>query len=201
MGVILFLIFLLLFKACKDKDDEDFIVVPIPEVIIKSDTIYVPSPVDRDKDNPKKEYVYKYKDSIVKIPNPINQDLLDKYNQAQDSLSKMKMYIEAIQIREYVTTYENEYYKMNIYSEVQGYMLKEAPEVTIKARSIDIDISKFKKYKLLYGGKIEYNIGTLDNRNPFNVEILGGIKLKNDDVILGSFGVDKSIGAGYLRSF
>lgn len=88
-------------------------------------------------ENPTPEVIYDtiYRDSIVeKIivkENPVNQELLTKYKEAKDSLSKLELYKSAVTQRKYKDVFEDSNQTITVTSEVTG---------TLERQQIDYDI-------------------------------------------------------------
>ena len=94
------------------------------KVIIKDKIVEIPG----------KQGEIEYKDNFIPYPveNPVNSDLLEKYNNLKNEFEKEKLYKEAITVNEYNEIYEDSTVKIDIYSKVQGKLLKQAPKYFIK---------------------------------------------------------------------
>ena len=135
--------------------------VPAKEGVL--DTIYLPEPF------------------IVDIPNPVNQELLDKYTTLKDSVAKVKMFKEAITENEYNETYEDENVKIDVYTKVRGKLLKQAPNYFIKPSKITIQdttaiITPYTPKPHLYGG---IEIGVNIPKNNYKPIIKGNLIFQN----------------------
>lgn len=73
---------------------------------------------------------------VVKKKNPVNQNLLKQYKEAKDSLSQMKLYKEAITIRDYEETYEDDNQKVKVSSKVIGSLLSQKIKYDILPKEI-----------------------------------------------------------------
>lgn len=91
-----------------------------PQPIIKYDTIFKDSLVEK----------------VVRVENPVNKELLAKYNSAKDSLSKLQLYKSAITERTYFETYLDNNQTIQVKSEVIG---------TLKRQQLTYDIPKLTK--------------------------------------------------------
>lgn len=158
---LIILILLLLLIKCPSKETTSVSIPPKtnsfqtvnPEPIVLRDTIRLKGEV-----------------RIIEKENPINQELLNKYNQAKDSLEKQKLYKEAITERTYKETFEDSVQTIEVESKVIGELESQTISYTIKPNKEKIQ---------LYGG-IETNIPTQINR-PFNIGL--NLQLKNKNKI------------------
>lgn len=93
-----------------------------------------------DKPEPVVVYDTIYKDNIIEKlvvkENPVNQELLEKYNQATDSLSKLILYRDAITIRDYKQVFKDMNQEITILSKVTGTL--ESQEVAYDIHSTSI---------------------------------------------------------------
>lgn len=89
----------------------------------------------------------------VKAEGRTNTLLLEKY---KDSLTTLKerfeMYVDAVTIREFSNTFEDEYLKLTISGEVQGKLNYLKPDYTIKEREVEVAVPE-KRFGIgIYGG-------------------------------------------------
>ena len=92
-----------------------------------------------EKPEPIVHYDTIYKDKIVVKENPVNKELLTKYEQATDSLEKLKLYRDAITIRDYKQTFKDKNQEITVSSKVTG---------TLERQEISYDIPSYQvKYK------------------------------------------------------
>ena len=199
IGIIIILLLTLI--KCNNRDIQ-YIEVPI---VIKVPEIKGEFTLDKPKEIKKDSIVYKYRDRIITTPNPLNEELLKEYELAvkeRDSLKQEQLFFNSIEIRDYNSKFEDEYLSLEIMSKTQGKLLEISSSYTIKERAIkeDIKVPIPNKVSFYIGGKI--NLPTdLNINNSINLEGLGGIKLKNDNIILGSYNTDKQVGIGYMFNF
>lgn len=97
-------------------------VITNPQPVVKVDSLYLSSGEIR----------------LVSIPNPVNQELLTKYNQAKDSLSKLQVYKDAITEREYIEYLSDSVQTVTVRSKVIGTLT----EQIISYRTNPITITK-----------------------------------------------------------
>jgi hypothetical protein len=142
--------------------------VEIPKIIKQTDTIYKPVPVR------------------IEVPEPGMDELLDKYASTMDSLERLKMFVDAITVREYNNTFEDDTIKIDTWSKVRGELLAQSNLYEIKPRSItvpvEIEIPRFNAL-FLYGGT-RYSL--IDKTPAFEAKII--FKNKRDNLL--SIGVD-----------
>lgn len=157
--------------------------IPVPEVKKEFDTIYLPSP--------------------IKV-NPANKDLLKKYNEAQDSIAKLNLYVEAVKEREYDTIYSDTVQSIKVYSKVQGKLLKQQLSYNIYPDTIQIDtavktnIKLPVKNKVFILGEVGQDITNIQSISPV---FKGSLVLKNKKDNILSLGIDSNknifIGFGF----
>lgn len=170
------------------KPDQDPIIkivtktITIPGKDGKLDTIYMPQP----------HYV----------TNPVNSKLVEEYDALKDSLGKKQAYIDAITQREYNEVYEDSLVKIDVYTKVQGKMLKQAPKYYVKPITVTYtDTIKIPAPKLrnkLLGG-VEYGTDIKFSNPVFKGNIL--LQNKKDNILSVSYDTDKRIWIGYTISF
>lgn len=164
--------------------------VTIPATSGKSPIIINPKPLTQVRDS------LIYKDSLIITENPFNKELADKYISLESETARLKEYINSIQIRKYQIPFENDTIKIVGDIEVQGELKSLKYNWIIKQQIYDIPVEiKKPTINLLLGGSVS-NTVKLDK---FNINANVGIQRKNEDLILGSYGIlDKSIQVGYL---
>ncbi len=153
--------------------------VPVPGIDGKTDTIYKPVPIR------------------VEVPERGMNDLLDKYASTLDSLERLKMFIDAITVREYNNTFEDDTIKISTFSEVRGELLKQSNEYYIKPRTIvvdtviDVQIPRSNSFYLAGGVRSSFPIET-------PVGVLKGVFINKKNNMLGlEAGTDGSFGVFY----
>lgn len=88
-----------------------------PQPVVKWDTIYKDRIVEK----------------VVPKENPVNKELLRKYQEAQDSITKLNLYRDAITTRVYEETYEDSVQTITVLSEVTGTLEKQSLSYTIQS--------------------------------------------------------------------
>lgn len=187
-AIIAILVFVLFFKGCGKETETITVKVPEvsgdfeeqgPEYIIKRDTIYVT------------KWKTKTKTVEIETPNPVNDSLAIAYQNIKDSLGRYKLYLDAIQIKTFENTFEDEYLKLSLTGRVQGDLLGITPKYTIKEREIETEIESAKLRFLLGGG-----IGNNLNFNDFTYR--GNLGLQNAKGNIIRAGYSKMRGEDYI---
>lgn len=81
---------------------------------------------------------------VVEVENPINKELLKKYNDAKDSIQKLKVFKESIRERLYVETLTDSIIRITVKSETVGTLKSQNISYTTKAREIEVNTGKRK---------------------------------------------------------
>jgi len=152
--------------------------VPIPGVEGKTDTIYVPKPI------------------LVEAPKETDTHL-EAYLATKDSLERLRLYLDAITIREYRNEFEDDTIKIDTWSRVRGELLAQSNEYYIKPRTIafdtviDVQIPQFNELFLYGGGKYSF----IDKSMGFEAKLI----FKNKKNNLLSIGIDSDgmVSGGY----
>lgn len=190
-NIILLIIIFFLFRGSETPEPEIIIqdrVIEIPGKDGKLDTVYLPTPI-----------------SIV---NPVNTELLSKYNSLKDTVAKLELFKTVIAEREYNEVYEDSIQKITIYTKVQGKLLKQAPKYQIKPSTITIKDTTIINYnkpptnKLLLGIEtgLPLNNFTKKETIDFNPVIKGSVYFQNkrSNIITIGFDSNETIWAGYI---
>jgi hypothetical protein len=196
LAVIAILLFILWVKSCDDNKQTTDVVVPeVSNELPKQEPIYIT----------KKDTVYitkwRYKDKIVHVQtkNPVNDSLAIAYQQAKDSLDRFKLYLSAIQIRDFTTHFEDDYLDLTVDGQVQGELKWLKPNYIVKERTIQVP-QKQVAFRLLLGGQVQNNLQFSDfnyNANlglqnaKGNIFRVGYSKLSGQDYIM--LGYDFSV--------
>lgn len=90
------------------------------------------------------------KKEMVRVANPINQDLLKRYKDLNDSVSRLEQYKEVITERTYKETYTDSTQSITVESEVIGTLKSQKVDYKIFPQTIEVK-TKTQKYHL-YGG-------------------------------------------------
>ncbi len=188
----LFVVIYLLNTCEGSKDDPKIIEIEVPE---KNGSFEPAKPEHQDAEEPT---LIQWKDREISVPNPVNEDLLKKYQVLEDSLSKKEaeyqrllMFVSAIQIREYSQTFEDSLVKIDVFGKVQGEIQSMQSNYTIKPTKIRAK-QKQTVFRLLAGLEFGNNLQFNDFRYKANLgfqnaqgNILktGYEKLNNEDYI------------------
>lgn len=136
----------------------------------------------------------RWKDSIIPAPpNPVNKDLVDQYQTAKDSISRLNLYIEAIQERQFAQTFEDEYLKATASGLVRGELLGLSLDYTIKPRMIEAPQTRFR----LLGG---FSIGNNTELSGFRWKASMGLQNAQGNIFRLGYGSGETIWIGYEAS-
>jgi len=190
-NILLIIVILFLFRSSETPEPEIIIkdrIVEVPGKDGKLDTIYLPKPIN--------------------IKNPINTELLSKYNSLKDTVAKLELFKTVIEERDYNEVYEDNIQKITIYTKVQGKLLKQAPKYEIKPSTIvikdttTINYNKPPTNKLLIGLEtgLPLDIFTKKEIGIINPVVKGSIYFQNkkSNIITAGFDSNKTIWAGYI---
>ena len=149
IGILIAIIIFLSFKACKKPTIETVEVpirveVEVPVVVKEFDTILEPIPVK------------------VVGETKIDSTYYYKYLEAKSMLIKDSLFKEAITIREYKETVEDDTIKIDVYSKVRGSLIQQQIGYETKPRSIILDtiMDVPVKYKSKLGAGFEIGVPT-----------------------------------------
>jgi len=156
--------------------------VPIPGIEGRTDTIYVPKPI------------------LVEVPKETDTHL-EAYLATKDSLERLRLYLDAITVREYRNEFEDDTIRINTWSRVRGELLAQSNEYFIKPRTIvfdtviDVQIPRYNQFYLAGGIRSQFPIET-------PVAVLKGVFINKNNNMLGlEAGTDGSWGAFYGIKF
>ncbi len=90
------------------------------------------------------------KTEVVEIKNPVNQDLLNRYNGLKDSIAKIDFVREVITERSYKEIFKDSTQTITVESEVIGTLVNQKVSYHIPAQQVEVK-TKTQKYHL-YGG-------------------------------------------------
>lgn len=96
-----------------------------PEPIVRYDTIYKAGET-----------------KIVERPNPINQELLNQYNNLKDSIEKQNFVEDALTERTYKETYKDSTQQITVTTEVIGSMKSQKVDYTVFEQQAEISTNK-----------------------------------------------------------
>lgn len=134
-----FIVALLFFKACESNEPE---LVTIPKQkgefkeVTNPEPINIPYPVEVIK------WKTKYDTIEVEIPNNYDKEYLTLYLQAKDSLERLKMFADAIGVREYNILLEDSLVKTENHFKTRGELLSFKQSYTLKERQVEINPNK-----------------------------------------------------------
>ena len=167
----------------------------------KVKTIDIPSQVGSfTSSNPEPITLYetvevKGETEYIKVPNPINKELLDKYNQAKDSIDKLKLFKEVITERKYVEVFEDSVQKITVETNVIGTLLNQRVDYKTKAKKIEIKSSKRLEFYLGVNTLIPIETPTVNGLTPLAIGIDVKV-LTNNKVFSLGINSNKTIMAG-----
>lgn len=113
--IIAVLMVLLITNGQKDKqpikipEKENSFTVENPQPVIQWDTIYKDNVVEK----------------LVMRENPVNEELLKKYTEAKDSLEQLKLYRDAITVRDYEQIFRDAHQTITVKSKITGTLLRQ----------------------------------------------------------------------------
>ena len=191
LNVALIVVIAFLFKPQK-KESFSVLVkekeITIPAKVGAFDTIYNPQQISP---------------TIKLVKNPINQKLLSQYNSLLDSISRLQFVKQVITEREYSEAYEDNFIKIDIYTNVIGTMLKQAPKYVIKTSKVIVRDTVTIHYNKPPTNKI---LGGLEVGVPIEgeqIRVKGSMYLQNKKYNILSVGFDnrKTVWLGYIVKF
>jgi len=183
---IILLVIVLFLVNCQGEKEIKLITVSIPEKSGSFDFRDNPVPVTKEQPG--------------KHPKPeiIREQVIDStyyfaYIALQDSIARQKMFEDAITIRQYFETFEDETQKIDVYTDVRGSMLRQKVDFTIFEAQMDVEVEipQFNELFLYGGGKYSF----VDKSMGFEAKLI----LKNKKNNLLSIGIDSDgmVSGGY----
>jgi hypothetical protein len=152
-------------------------VIPIP---IKYDTVYKDSVV--------------YKDKVVKITNPVNVELAESYLKAKDSITRLNLYIAAIEIKRYKEVFDDSNVTITVDAETTGKLNWVKPSYVIKERKVILPV---RVKQTVFAAYLGGGFGISKDITPsFTGNV--GFQNKRGDIILGGYAVDGTVSATYI---
>ena len=174
---------ILMLSTCDNKN-KNIKIVKIPEVVIKSDTVFIEKKINTIQ--------IKYKDGTAVV----NKDIYENYNKEIDTVKKKEIFVESITIREYKNTViDNDTAKVIVNSKVQGKLLSVQADLFIKEKEIKLEINKNPRLSLVTGIDLYYN------KLEFNPVINAGIQTRNGNTYKIGTALDKSVMIGFSKTF
>lgn len=145
------IIIVLLMVIFTDSSKEKKITVTIPEEQgqFKTDTV-----VNTVHDT---VTVIKWETKTVTVNAKVNDTLVHSYTQLTDSLQRLHMYLDAITLRNYKKTFNDDYFRLDVTGQVQGKVNTMNIDYTIKERQVDTIIKiPRKKFGVGVFGGLDY---------------------------------------------
>jgi len=138
-------------------------------------------------------YVDRWREVEVSVKNPVNQDLIDRYQNATDSITRLNLYIQAIQERQFAETFEDEYLRADVSGLVRGELLGLNLDYTIKPRTIEAPETRFR----ILGG---FSIGNNSELSQFRWKASIGLQNGQGNIFRLGYGDNETIWLGYEAS-
>lgn len=179
LAIVGLLIYILLFTGSEivevkipSKENSFEIKDPIPEVRI--DTVEVEVLVNGKK---------VIEEKIVEVENPVNKELLQKYEEAvksKDSLQQLKIFKEAVKERRYTETLQDSVQTITVKSEVVGTLKSQSISYKTKEQVLKVKVKKirpsiyvggFSRIPTIVGEEISFGVqlNIVNKRNSFGV--------------------------------
>ena len=179
LGIMTFLYFT---KKTPDKRRTVDIVVPERSgTFEKVKPVYVP--INRPTYTRRTDTVIKYE---------INPDLVDAYQNANDSIERLNLYIEAIKEREFKNTFDDDRIEITVTGRTRGELLWLNADYTIKENSQPVNLPK-PKINVFAGFSVQSGV----NLHSTDVFMNVGLQNRNKDI----FRVGYSPSGAFLFGF
>ena len=120
-----------------------------------------------------------------------NYNLQIAYTNSSDSIERLKMYIDAIQLKSFDKTFEDDYLKADVKGIVAGEVKEISFDYTIKPQPIPVT-----KFRLLAGVGISNTL--LFDKPLFNANL--GFQNKKGNIFEFGYDTEKRINIGYKQS-
>ena len=167
------------------------------------ETRYIEIPAEEGEFETRTEFVYievpdtvymdRWREVEVPTENPVNQDLVDQYQNATDSIARLNLYIDAIQERQFRETFEDDYLRATASGLVRGELLGLSLDYTIKPRTIEAPQTRFR----LLGG---FSIGNNTELSGFRWKASMGLQNDQGNIFRLGYGDNETIWLGYEAS-
>lgn len=184
--IIIALAFLLWQKSCTGEPKQQTVVVPEKKGIfperLNPEPIYIDRPVA----------VIKWDTVKFPVPNPVNQELIQAYQQAKDSLERFKMYADAIGEREYNIVEEDSLLMTENHIKTQGHLLSFQQSYTIKPREVKVNPKE--TVLRLFGG---FEVGNTTQLDNFTAKANLGLQNRKGNVLSVGYDTEERIWIGY----
>jgi len=180
------IVIILFLTQCGGEPETKVITVTIPEKSGSFDFRENPVPVTKDEPG--------------KHPNPeiIRAQVIDSsyyfaYIALQDSIERQKMFEDAITIRQYFERFEDENQKIDVYTDVRGWMLGQKVDYTIFEVKTDVEVKIPRSNALFLYGGTRYSL--IDKTPAFEAKII--FKNKRDNLLSIGVDTDGNVSGGY----
>ena len=141
--------------------------------------------------------------TAVYVPNPVNDTLLKKYQEAKDSLTQLELYKDAITTRVYNEKFEDDVLTINVETKVQGRMLDQdisnyyvKPSTVVLDTTLTIEVPK----KINFLGGVELGLplsSTGLQPNTPNVKFNLGVQTTNGNLWQAGIDTQRNVYLGY----
>lgn len=131
------------------------------------------------------------KNTTITVENPVNKELLDKYQEAKDSIAKLKLYAVAIEEKEQIRTFEQDGVKIEVKSKTRGDLISQSVKYQLPPQEIKKD-----NFGFLTSGGINKTISTQN----YNVQIGAGIRIKDISILVNA-NTNKQVGLTLIKEF
>lgn len=140
----------------------------------------------------KGETVIKYKNNEINKELALeNYNLQMAYTNASDSIERLKMYIDAIRLKKFDKTFEDDYLKADVKGIVQGDVKEIGFNYTIKPQPVPVT-----KFRLLAGFNVSNTL--LFDKPLFSGNL--GFQNKKGNILEVGYDTEKRINVGYRQS-
>ena len=129
----------------------------------------------------------------IKVENPVNKELEQKYLNALSENEKLKLYLEVIQKRTYIDSLEDKNIKINYTALTTGTLDSIKIDYTIKPDTIKI---KQPVFRLLGGSSLEFNYLTMKPSIGINL----GFQNKKGNILIGGFNSSQELVISYYHN-
>lgn len=164
-------------------------VIKVPEVVREFDTITEIKYLKSDT-----VYITRWNEIEIPTPNPVNKTLVENFQQAQDSIQRLNLYLQAIQERHFAETFEDEFAQINVSGKVRGELLDLTSNYRIKPR--DIEVKTGSRLRLLGG----FNIGNTKELSGFRWKASLGLQNGQGNIFRLGYGDGETFWLGYETS-
>lgn len=198
IGVLIFIIIMLL-QDCKG---EEKVIITEKDKIVKIDEVVgdlVPKGTKELPSTGTDSIVYK--DRVIYSTHPLDKEWAEKVKKAKDSIAKLNLLVEAIQIKEQNTDFSNKDLELKVWTQTRGelkdikvnYKIPER-DVIVKERTIEKFTEVKDNFGTLLGGGYNHS---LDANTNSSFEVNAGIRIKKL-IILGTANTEKQVGGKIL---